>query len=157
MKNRVISIIKSALRRSEEKAEISGIDLPYLEVEAPANSAYGDYACNAAMILASKVRQNPRMIAEIIQNNINDEENILQKVQIAGPGFINFFIKDEIWHAALKAVELQDEHYGIISGKTGRKIQVEFVSANPTGPLHRTRAWRSCRRCDRQSAVRRRS
>lgn len=136
MKNRVISIIKSALRRSEEKAEISGIDLPYLEVEAPANSAHGDYACNAAMILASKVRQNPRKIAEIIQNNINDEENILQKVQIAGPGFINFFIKDEIWHAALKAVELQDDHYGIISGKTGRKIQVEFVSANPTGPLH---------------------
>jgi arginyl-tRNA synthetase len=136
MKNHVISIINNALRRSEEMAQIPGIKLPYLEVEAPANPAHGDYACNVAMILASQTRQNPRIIAEIIEKNIHDEENILQKIQIAGPGFINFFIKDEIWQAALKTIEMQNEYYGSMNSKTGRKIQVEFVSANPTGPLH---------------------
>jgi arginyl-tRNA synthetase len=105
-------------------------------VEAPGNPEHGDYAANAALILASQAKQNPRKIAQIIQDNISDPENIIEKTQIAGPGFINFFIKDSIWHQALKNIDEQQEKYGCLDIGGGKKVQVEFVSANPTGPLH---------------------
>jgi arginyl-tRNA synthetase len=105
-------------------------------VEATANPEHGDYAANAAMILASQIKQNPRKIAQTIQENISDPENIIKKTQIAGPGFINFFINDGVWHNALKNVDEQNEKYGCINSGEGKKVQVEFVSANPTGPLH---------------------
>jgi len=107
-----------------------------MEIEAPANQDHGDYAANVAMILAAQAKQNPRKIAQIIQDNIDDPENIIEKTQIAGPGFINFFMKDSVWHQALQNIDEQQEKYGCLDFGCGKKVQVEFVSANPTGPLH---------------------
>jgi arginyl-tRNA synthetase len=73
----------------------------------PGNPEHGDYAANVALILAAQAKQNPRKIAQIIQENLSDPENIIEKTQIAGPGFINFFIKDSIWHQALRNIDEQ--------------------------------------------------
>ncbi len=136
MKNKIINILKNALNVSLNKGQLPEFSLPYLEVEPPANPAHGDYAANTAMILAAQIKQNPRKIAQIIQENLSDPENIIEKTQIAGPGFINFFIKDEVWKQALKNINEQQEKYGYTDYGAGQKVQVEFVSANPTGPLH---------------------
>jgi arginyl-tRNA synthetase len=88
------------------------------------------------MILAAQAKLNPRKIAQIIQENISDPENIIDQTQIAGPGFLNFFIKDNVWQKALQNIEEQKEKYGCLDFGNGKKVQVEFVSANPTGPLH---------------------
>jgi arginyl-tRNA synthetase len=136
MKNKIALIMETAIHDCIQKGLLPEVNLPCIEVEAPGNPEHGDYAANAAMILASMAKQNPRKIAAAIQENISDPENIIEKTQIAGPGFINFFIKDNIWHTYLKYIEEQKEKYGCSDSGCGKKVQVEFVSANPTGPLH---------------------
>lgn len=128
--------MENALNRSRQKGELPDFNLPYLEVEPPANREHGDYAANAAMILASQVKQNPRKIAQMLLDNIVDDENIIEKTQIAGPGFINFFLQENVWHQAMKKIDEQKDQYGRLDLGKGKKVQVEFVSANPTGPLH---------------------
>ncbi len=136
MKNVIINMLEKALKVSVQKGQLSEFSLPYLELEPPANPEHGDYAANTAMILAAQIKQNPRKIAQIIQENISDTENIVEKIQIAGPGFINFFIKDDVWKRTLKKINEQNGKYGETDYGAGRRVQVEFVSANPTGPLH---------------------
>jgi arginyl-tRNA synthetase len=136
MKNKIIALIEKAVNSCVKKKLLGAVDLPYIEVEVPANHDHGDYATNAALILASQSRQNPRKIAEVIQANLLDTEKIVEKTQIAGPGFLNFFIKDDVWRKSLLNIEKQKEKYGLIGIGGGKKVQVEFVSANPTGPLH---------------------
>ena len=136
MKNKITKLLENALNISVQKGQLPEVSLPYMEVDAPGNPAHGDYAANVAMILAAQAKQNPRKIAQIIQDNIDDPENIIKKTQIAGPGFINFFIKDSVWHQALQNIDEQQEKFGCLDFGLGKKVQVEFVSANPTGPLH---------------------
>jgi arginyl-tRNA synthetase len=136
MKNKIIALIEKAVNSCVKKKLLGAVDLPYIEVEVPANHDHGDYATNVALILASPSKQNPRKIAEIIQANLIDAEKIIEKTQIAGPGFLNFFIKDDVWRKSLLDIEKQKEKYGSINIGGGKKVQVEFVSANPTGPLH---------------------
>jgi arginyl-tRNA synthetase len=136
MKDKITKIVENALAVSIQNGQLPEVSLPYIEVEAPANPQHGDYAANAAMILASQAKLNPRKIAQIILENLSDPENIVEKTQIAGPGFINFFIKDSIWHERLKNIDESKENFGCLNYGNGKKVQVEFVSANPTGPLH---------------------
>lgn len=136
MKNKIALIIETAIHDCVRKGLLPEVHLPYIEVEAPGNPQHGDYAANAALILAAQAKQNPRKIAQTIQENISDPEKIIEKTQIAGPGFINFFVKDSIWHNYLKNIDEQKEKYGLSDFGCGKKVQVEFVSANPTGPLH---------------------
>jgi len=128
--------MEKAVDKCVKKGTISTGDLSRLEVEIPANPQHGDYAANAALILASVAKQNPRKIAEALIAELNDEEEIIKKIQIAGPGFINFYIKDETWKQTLKKIEDEEKEYGRLRIGENRKVQVEFVSANPTGPLH---------------------
>jgi arginyl-tRNA synthetase len=136
MKNRIVELIEKAVNSCVEKKLLDVVNLPYIEVEVPANSDHGDYASNIAMILASQVKQNPRKIAQIIQENLTDPENIIDRTQIAGPGFLNIFLKENIWRNTLQIIEEKKENFGCSSMGKGKKVQVEFVSANPTGPLH---------------------
>jgi arginyl-tRNA synthetase len=136
MKNKISALIEKAVNSCVKKKLLGAVDLPYIEVEIPGTPSHGDYATNIALILASPSKQNPRKIAEIIQANLIDAEKIIEKTQIAGPGFLNFFIKDDVWRKSLLAIEKQKEKYGSINIGGGKKVQVEFVSANPTGPLH---------------------
>ena len=136
MKNKIITLVENAVNDCVHKGLLPEVNLPYIEVEAPNNPEHGDYASNIALILASQAKQNPRKIAEIIQANITDPENILEKTQIAGPGFINFYLKESVWQKTLQIIEEQKEEYGRLDIGGAQKVQVEFVSANPTGPLH---------------------
>jgi len=112
------------------------VALPFIDVEATKDIRHGDYASNVAMMLASPVKMNPRRIAEIIVSQISAQDHFLEKIEIAGPGFINFFVKEEMWRKLLEEIERAGEHYGENDLGLGQRVQVEFVSANPTGPLH---------------------
>jgi arginyl-tRNA synthetase len=105
-------------------------------IEPPRDKKFGDLACNAAMILAKKSRQNPRQLAEKIKDLVSGSETVLEKIEIAGPGFLNFTFKKDFWLSVIKEVELGKESYGASDYGRNIKVQVEYVSANPTGPLH---------------------
>lgn len=136
MRRKIIEILKGAIRACIEKGLFGIESVPELELEMTKDPAFGDYATNAAMVLASQLRTNPRKIAGDIKANLFDPEGLIEKVEIAGPGFINLFIKPECWAAALKEIDETREEFGKSGLGRGMKVQVEFVSANPTGPLH---------------------
>jgi arginyl-tRNA synthetase len=136
MKKNLVDLLSKTMHACFDKGIFEKKDIPPIEVEAPKENSHGDYATNVAMILASVLKMNPRTIATRIVENIEDGDNILDKVEIAGPGFINFFIKDTIWATLLQEVDEKDDRYGESESGKGKRVQVEFVSANPTGPLH---------------------
>jgi len=112
--------------------------IPPIEVDITKDAAFGDYASNIAMVLASRVRSKlpPRKIAEIIRAHIRDDHGMLEKVEVAGPGFMNFFIREGVWSTLLSEVDTLGDRYGSSDYGGGKKVHIEFVSANPTGPLH---------------------
>lgn len=135
MKEEITEIIKNALNSLKKQWGIE--DLPDIEVEIPQNEAMGDFALTIAMRLTKLLKKNPREIAEEIVEKINAEgSGLFDNIEIADPGFINFRIKKEIFYKNLGQL-LKDEHSSLRTdlGK-GHRVQVEFVSANPTGPLH---------------------
>lgn len=136
MKNRIVELLKKSIEECGNRGLMEAVQLPFIEVEWTKDSAHGDYASNIAMVLASRLRRNPRQIADMICKQIDDGGQVIDKVEIAGPGFINFFVKEGLWASCLGDVEQQDSGFGRLNLGNGRKIQVEFVSANPTGPLH---------------------
>jgi len=136
MKDKLAMLLKGSLREAVEGGLIGPPEAIRIELEPTKDRKHGDYASNIAMMLASKERKNPREIAGIIAAGIRDDEGILKKVEIAGPGFINFSIKEGVWATLLADVERLGDAYGTSKIGGGKKVQVEFVSANPTGPLH---------------------
>jgi arginyl-tRNA synthetase len=136
MRHRLLEMLRTSLEACSAGGILDTGELPFIELEAPREEAHGDYATNVAMILASRAKKNPRKIAESILKHMDDRGAILQKVEIAGPGFINFYLKENVWATLLEEVEKLGEGYGRSDLGGGRKVMVEFVSANPTGPLH---------------------
>ena len=136
MKNRLATLLRDTIESCFTSGLPARVALPFIDVEATKDIRHGDYASNVAMMLASPVKMNPRRIAEIIVSHISAQDHFLEKVEIAGPGFINFFVKEETWRNLLEEIERAGEHYGENDLGFGQRVQVEFVSANPTGPLH---------------------
>ncbi len=110
--------------------------VPEIVIERPKEQVNGDFSTPIAMALASKVRMNPRKISEAIIFSLNKDTSIIEKVETAGPGFINFFLTPATWRDEIKEIYSKNSHYGNSDYGKGRNVQVEFVSANPTGPLH---------------------
>ncbi|MEO9886861.1 MAG: arginine--tRNA ligase [Balneola sp.] len=110
-------------------------ELPEIQTEAPKDSAHGDASTNVAMMLAKPLRNNPRAIAQQIIDGLKYDENKISSVEIAGPGFINFRFADYYLYDELQSILDSGEEFGKTTEHTGKKILVEFVSANPTGPL----------------------
>ncbi len=110
-------------------------DLSRIVVEPPRDSSHGDMATNAAMALAKDAGFKPRDLAEKIAEALRADA-LIEKVDVAGPGFINLTLKTHVWSEALRAVLEQGESYGRSAIGAGQKINVEYVSANPTGPMH---------------------
>jgi arginyl-tRNA synthetase len=136
MKDKIIALLAKAVHRAAAAGHIPDVDAGSIELEYARDPKHGDYASNIAMIMASKARKNPREIAKIIADEISGEESVLKKVEIAGPGFLNFTVREDVWATLLGEVERLGENYGRSDIGCGKKVQVEFVSANPTGPLH---------------------
>lgn len=111
-------------------------EVPAVVLEVPKDKAHGDLATNAAMQLTRIAKKNPRQIAEEILKHLDYEQAGVERAEIAGPGFINFFLSKSYLYPVLEQVFAQGEKYGRIALGQGKKVQVEFVSANPTGSLH---------------------
>lgn len=136
MKNKIEALIKTSLDtylagQSDEQA----IELPKVQVERTRDKAHGDFASNIAMVLAKQLKKNPRELAINIIANLPSSEEI-SKVEIAGPGFINFHLTEQALQSVVKQILLADGIYGQSSLGTNKSVIIEFVSANPTGPLH---------------------
>jgi arginyl-tRNA synthetase len=136
MKQTLTEILLEALKRAKEKGELKLETQPAITLETPKDKNHGDLATTLALALAKSEGKPPRKIAEIMLANIQDEEGIIAKTEIAGPGFINFFLKQDRWRKTLFDIDDQAHEYGLKDIGSGTKVQVEFVSANPTGPLH---------------------
>jgi arginyl-tRNA synthetase len=136
VKEKLSILLEEAIKVSSEKGLLKIEETPSPGIEPTKEDAFGDYASNVAMVIASKVKTNPRKVAEIIVDHLDDRDGILEKVEVAGPGFINFFLREDVWVGLLEDVEKQGDRYGESSVGGGKRVQVEFVSANPTGPLH---------------------
>jgi arginyl-tRNA synthetase len=136
MKEKLKNIISDAISLAHQHKALPIADFSEIEIEVPKVQSHGDFSTNIAMIAASIQKMPPRKIAEAILKYIKDPDRILAKTQIAGPGFINFFINTISWHSVLRKIHQEDMVYGTSNIGNGQKIQVEFVSSNPTGPLH---------------------
>ncbi len=132
-----LHLFASMLARVRAAAEplAPGADLSRVLVEPPRDPSHGDMATNAAMVLAKDARQKPRELAEAVAEKLRAEPNV-EKVDVAGPGFINLKLKPQVWPEELRLALTQGKDYGRSDIGKGEKVNVEYVSANPTGPLH---------------------
>ncbi|MDO6593196.1 arginine--tRNA ligase [Neptuniibacter sp. 1_MG-2023] len=135
MKQVIAGLIDSALKTLIENGTLPEDVQPNIMVENTRDKSHGDYASNIALTLAKPARSNPRQLAEKLVAALPQSDN-LTRTEIAGPGFINFFISEASTNSLLTTILDQKESYGRNNDGAGRKVQVEFVSANPTGPLH---------------------
>ena len=136
VEDRVLELLREAVRGASEG--LPGATPALLERVAlgPARSrAHGDLASNAALMLAGPLGLQPRELARRILAGLRDPERLLDRAEIAGPGFINFFLSRDQWHDHVERVLREGERFGLAAAADGERVQVEFVSANPTGPL----------------------
>ena len=129
-------IIADAAAMAAEKGTIAAVPSGAFNVEIPADRANGDFSTNAAMAWARELRNAPRRIADAIVAEANPDGTYFNRVEVAGPGFINFYLGDRYYADILKDIRAKGKNYGRSDYGKGKKINVEFVSANPTGPMH---------------------
>ena len=135
MKEQITTLLQQAVNQLKQADKLAAECEPTIHVERARDTSHGDFATNLAMLLTKVVRKKPRDIAEDIVAAL-PESDLVVKVEIAGPGFINFFLSPSAFHAIVPDILKQGEKFGRSDLGAGKKIQVEFVSANPTGPLH---------------------
>lgn len=132
----IIDSVTAALKQNMADGTFIEAEIPNFKTEIPADKNNGDYSANAAFMLSKALRMPPRKIAEEIESKINLENTYFEKCEIAGPGFINFFLKNDFYADVLSDIDTLGDDYGKSNFGNGKKINVEFVSANPTGPMH---------------------
>ena len=135
IKARVKEILDSCFAEGVEQGLWSGAAAGAYTVELPKHASHGDYSTNLAMIVAGREKKNPRAVAGLLAEKLRSRAGLLDRVEIAGPGFVNFFVKDSVWQSVIKPVSEKSYRYGYSDIGRERKVLVEFVSANPTGPL----------------------
>lgn len=136
IKETIKQLIEDALHNCVQSGYLSQKQFPPFTIETPKIRDHGDYATNVAMLLAPQEKKPPRKIAQAIIEQIPQNDDTVEKVEVAGPGFINFFLSQSCWLKAFKDISLQGDTYGRSHLGQGEKINIEYVSANPTGPLH---------------------
>ena len=136
IKETIKQLIEEALDNCVQSGLLSEKQFPPFVIETPKMKDHGDYATNVAMLLAPLEKKPPRKIALAIIEHIPKKDDVLEKLEIAGPGFINFFISRSCWLEAFQDISLQGSDYGKSQLGQSKKINLEYVSANPTGPLH---------------------
>ena len=130
------TLIIEAVGRAVAAGKLPAEPIPDFTIEVPADRAHGDWAANAAMVSARAFRMAPRKIAEAIGENLSLDGSYFEKFEIAGPGFLNFFLGRTFYSEVLRDVRRLGDSYGRSDFGGGKKVMVEFVSANPTGPMH---------------------
>lgn len=130
------NIIEQAVKKAVSNGALPEAEMPQFNIEKPANKDNGDYSTNVAMAGARAFKKAPRMIAEAIASCIDLDGTAFERVEIAGPGFMNFFLSQQFYSNVLKDVFSCGKDYGKSDYGQGKRVLVEFVSANPTGPMH---------------------
>ncbi|MFZ7113452.1 MAG: arginine--tRNA ligase [Desulfatiglandales bacterium] len=136
MKKALDNILKITLKRCFDDGSLKETPLPNYVIEVPNNPEHGHFATNLPLTLASSQRRRPSDIAAVIVDKLEDPEAVIEKSEIAGPGFINFTIKNQEWYRVLTLIAKSGQDYGRSDLGQHRRIMLEYVSANPTGPLH---------------------
>ncbi len=136
MKETVKNQIANALIRAKEKGDLNFQEMPDIVIEEPKDDKLGDFATTLAMQLARSEKKNPKVIAEAICGFLNDGADSIESAEVAGPGFINIKMSGDFFLSLLKEAILQGREFGQSEVGQKKKVLVEFVSANPTGPLH---------------------
>ena len=135
MKQKVVALLQQAVEELIEQSVLQSDWIPEISVERTRDAQHGDFASNLAMMLAKSAKTAPRQLAEAIIAALPDDVSV-EKVEIAGPGFINFFVNPATQHQIIADILRLGPSFGKSEVGAGNKVQVEFVSANPTGPLH---------------------
>lgn len=136
MKEKIRSMVAEAATSAYERGILPSPEIGGVEVEEPKVPTYGDFSSNVSMVYASKQKLMPRSVASAIVEHLYDPEGLIERTEIAGPGFINFFIQPKAWAFILRQIHAEKERFGSSQKGKGKRIQVEYVSSNPTGPLH---------------------
>jgi len=134
MREAVLEQFRRALRRVLAEAGDAG-ELPEFSLDPAREAAHGDFACNAALQLARRLRQPPRALAERLLEALGDGAGLFARAEVAGPGFVNVWLRGQRWQELLRRVLEEGPAFGRSEAGAGSRVQVEFVSANPTGPL----------------------
>ena len=129
MKQYLVDLFNQASNKLEYLKNLS------IQLSVPQDHSHGDYSTNAAMLLTKQLRKNPREIAKEIIDNLELDNSIISKIDIAGPGFINFYFTPSYVNQLIATINSEGERFGLSNEFTGKRANVEFVSANPTGPL----------------------
>lgn len=135
-KQQVKETVMNALGRLVAEGKIEAVPLPAFNVERPADVSHGDFSCNAAMASAKALKSNPRAIGQMIADAAILDGTAFEKIEVAGPGFLNFFISPSWFNETVGEVINSGSDYGKTELGKGKRVLVEFVSANPTGPMH---------------------
>jgi len=136
LEDAINSMIIDALTRAHNQGLITYEQIPEFIIEVPRDSGHGDFASNVAMLLARQARMAPRQIADIIRANMDlDDNKLIDKIEVAGAGFLNFYLSKAWLYEIPQLVISMGDKYGY-NPSQNKKVQVEFVSANPTGNLH---------------------
>ncbi|WP_448901326.1 arginine--tRNA ligase [Eubacterium sp.] len=136
VENKLNEAIALAVEKATQNGDLPEAEMPKFIIEKPADKKNGDFSSNIAMAGARAYHQAPRMIAEAIVKNFSLDGGYIDRCEIAGPGFINFYLSDKYYGDVLKDIVSSGDNYGRSDYGEGKKMLVEFVSANPTGPMH---------------------
>ncbi len=134
--DQLAKLLEDAIVRLTEEGKVPEAPMPAFKVEIPADKSHGDFAANVAMVSAKAFRMPPRKIAELICEELHLEDTAFERAEIAGPGFINLFLRRSWFSGVVENVLEEKENYGRTETGKGKRALVEFVSANPTGPMH---------------------
>ncbi|MEW6697820.1 MAG: arginine--tRNA ligase [Bacillota bacterium] len=136
LRSGLAAALHKAIARAVDKGMVNPVEVPEIIIEVPREKGHGDFATNLAMQLARSAKMAPRKIAEAVAENLDLAATRVERVEIAGPGFINFYLQPSWVYDAIPLIVKEDRNYGRAEIGEGQRVQVEFVSANPTGLLH---------------------
>lgn len=136
LKDELTNKVNIAIKNAIQKGQLPESNSVDFQIEVPADPSNGDFSTNVAMNSAKTFKLAPRKIAEIIVENIDLSNTMFNKIDVAGPGFINLFLHDKFYGEILKDINTSGKDYGRSNFGQGKKVMIEFVSANPTGPMH---------------------
>lgn len=136
IREQVSAAIKEAFLTCEQKGNLPKLELPEMVIEVPRERGFGDFSTNVAMQVSKQTKLPPRKTAELLIPQFNFSGTYIERAEIAGPGFINFYLHKDWLYDVLHLIQEKQDSYGEVELGKGKKVNVEFVSANPTGPLH---------------------
>ncbi|NLX64062.1 MAG: arginine--tRNA ligase [Clostridiaceae bacterium] len=136
IREQIFKVVKEAFVACEKKGSLPNIQIEDIFIEIPRERSFGDFSTNIAMQVSKQAKMPPRKIAELLVSEFDFSGTYIERTEVAGPGFLNFYLKKDWLYDALRIIQEKRDKYGEVDLGKGIKVNVEYVSANPTGPLH---------------------